>query len=92
MPIITRQVTLSNVTPTEIVGHDNMPHDVTLHNMSKSSNQFIFYGNADMSLTNTPHLDPATTVQFTLRPGDRLFAMSDPNGLVVGVMDIRKVD
>jgi hypothetical protein len=42
MPIITRQVTLSNVTPTEIVGHDNMPHDVTLHNMSKSSNQFIF--------------------------------------------------
>jgi hypothetical protein len=45
-----------------------------------------------MTLTNTPHLDPATTVQFTLRPGDRLFAMSDPNGLVVGVMDIRKVD
>ena len=92
MPIITRQVTLSNTVATEIVGHDNMPHDVILHNMTKSSNEFIFYGGADVTLTNSPHIDPGTTVQFTLRPGDRLFAMSSPNGLVVGVMDIRKVD
>ena len=92
MPIITRQATLSNVTPTEIVGHDNMPHDVTLHNMTKSSNEYIFYGGSDVSLTNSPHIDPGETIQFTLRPGDRLYAMSDPNGLVVGVMDIRKND
>jgi hypothetical protein len=92
MAIITRQVTLSNVTPTEIVGHDNMPHDVILHNMSKSSNNFIHYGNADVTLLNSPHIDPGETIQFTLRPGDRLYAMSDPNGLVAGVMDIRKND
>jgi hypothetical protein len=92
MTIITRQVTLSNVTPTEIVGHDNMPHDVIVHNMTKSSNNFIHYGNADVTLLNSPHIDPGETIQFTLRPGDRLFAMSDPNGLVVGVMDIRKND
>jgi hypothetical protein len=92
MPIVTRQVTLSNVTPTEIVGHDNMSHDVILHNMTKSSNEFIYYGGADVTLTNSPHLDPSATVQFTLRPGDRLYAMSDPDGLVVGVMDIRKND
>jgi hypothetical protein len=92
MTIITRQVTLSNVTPTEIVGHHNMPHDVIVHNMTKSSNNFIHYGNADVTLLNSPHIDPGETIQFTLRPGDRLFAMSDPNGLVVGVMDIRKND
>ena len=92
MPIVTRQVTLSKTTPTEIVGHDNMPHDVILHNMTKSSNSFVHYGNASMSLTNSPHIDPGETIQFTLRPGDRLFAMSDPNWLVVGVMDIRKPD
>jgi hypothetical protein len=92
MPIVTRQVTLSNTTPTEIVGHDNMPHDVILHNMTKSSNAYVHYGNAEMTLLNTPHIDPGETIQFTLRPGDRLYAMSDPNGLVVGVMDIRKPD
>ena len=91
MPIVTRQVTLGTAA-TEIVGHDNMPHDVILHNMTKSSNQYIFYGNSDVSLTNSPHIDPGETIQFTLRPGDRLFAISDPSGLVVGVMDIRKPD
>jgi hypothetical protein len=76
----------------EIVGHDNMPHDVILHNMTKSSNNYIFFGGADVSTTNAPHIDPGETIQFTLRPGDRLFAVSDPAGLVVGVMDIRKND
>jgi len=92
MPISTAQVTLSNVTATEIVGHDNMPHLVTLHNMTKSSNQFVHLGNASMTLLNSIHIDPGETLQITLQPGDRLFAMSDPDGLVVGVMDIRKSD
>jgi hypothetical protein len=91
MPLFTRQVTLGTAA-TEIVGHDNMPHDVILHNMTKSSNQYIFYGNSDVSLTNSPHIDPGETIQFTLRAGDRLYALSDPSGLVVGVMDIRKQD
>ena len=92
MPLVNRQVTLSNTVATEIVGHDNMPHEVILHNMTKSSNSFVHYGNASMSLTNSPHIDPAETLKLTLHPGDRLFAMSDPNGLVVGVLDIRKND
>lgn len=89
MPIVTRQVTLGTAA-TEIVGYHNMPHDVILHNMEKSNNKFIHYGNADVSLTNSPHIDPGETIQFTLRKGDRLFAISDPAGLEVGVMDIRK--
>jgi hypothetical protein len=91
MTILTRQVTLGTAA-IEIVGHDNMPHDVILHNMTKSSNAYIFFGGADVSTTNAPHIDPGETIQFTLQPEHRLFAVSDPAGLVVGVMDIRKND
>ena len=91
MPLQHRQVTLGTAA-TEIVGHDNVPHDVILHNMTKSGNHYIFYGGSAVSTTNAPHIDPGETIQFTLRPGDRLFAVSDPAGLVVGVMDIRKND
>ena len=92
MPIQQRVVTLSNTVATEIVGHDNMPHEVVLHNMSKSSNQFVHLGNASMTLTDSPHMDPMDTLTITLRPGDRLYAMSDPDGIKVGVLDIRKND
>jgi hypothetical protein len=91
MTVIHRQVTLGTAA-TEIVGHDNMPHDVILHNMTKSSNEYIFFGGPNVSTTNAPHIDPGETIQFTLGPDDRLFAVSDPAGLVVGVMDIRKND
>jgi hypothetical protein len=91
MAIVTRQATLGTAA-TEIVGHDNMPHDVILHNMTKSSNNYIFFGGPDVSTTNSPHIDPGETIQFTLGPEDRLYAVSDPAGLVVGVMDIRKND
>lgn len=93
MPIISALVTLSNVTPTEIVGHDNMPHDVILHNHTKSSNEYIYIGGSTaVSTTNSMHIDPGQTIYLTLQPGDRLFAVSDPNGLKVGVTDIRKTD
>jgi hypothetical protein len=92
MPLVSTQVTLSNVTATEIVGHDNMPHEVILHNMTKSSNNYIHIGGPDITLLNSIHIDPGETLRFTLGPNDRLYAMSDPNGLVVGVLDIRKAD
>jgi hypothetical protein len=91
MTVIHRQVTLGTAA-TEIVGHDNMPHDVILHNMTKSSNEYIYFGGSAVSTTNAPHIDPGETIQFTLGPEDRLFAVSDPAGLVVGVVDIRKRD
>ena len=91
MAIVTRQTALGTAA-TEIVGHDNMPHDVILHNMTKSSNNYIFFGGPNVTTTNSPHIDPGETIQFTLGPEDRLYAVSDPAGLVVGVMDIRKND
>ena len=59
MPIISSLITLSDDTPTEIVGHDNMPHDVILHNHTKSSNEYIYIGGTGVSITNAIHIDLA---------------------------------
>lgn len=91
MPLVNNLITLGTVAA-EIVGHDNMPHEVILHNMSKSSNEYIHYGGSAITVNNSPHIDPGQTVQFTMRPGDRLYALSDPAGLQVGILDIRKND
>jgi len=92
MPVTTTSVTLSDTTATLIVGGDNQPHDVTLHNMTKSSNHYVHIGPADMTLADSIHIDPGATIQITLQPNDVLYAMSDPDGLEVGVLDIRKND
>ena len=90
MPLTNAQITLSNTTRTVIAAYHNMQRDVVLHNMTKSSNSFVYYGNASMTLLNSPHIDPGETLTIALGPGDVLFGMSDPDGLVVGVLDIRK--
>ena len=94
MTIINRQVTLSNTVPTQIVGADNMPHDVILHNASKSSNNYIWIaGSSATAGTGTAmHIDHADTVYMTLRPHDELWAISTPSGLIVHVTDIRRND
>ena len=92
MPILHRLVTLSNTTPTEIVGHDNQPHEVHLHNMTKSSNEYIHIGGSAVGTGNSLHLDPGQSMVLTLGPEDRLWAISDPDGLEIGVLDIRKAD
>ena len=89
--MIHSQVTLGTAA-TEIVGHDNMPHDVILHNMEKSSNQYVYVGGSGVSTTNSIHIDPGENLYMTLQPGDRLWALSDPTGLELGVIDIRKGD
>jgi hypothetical protein len=90
MPIVHAQFTLDETTPTRIVENHNMPHDVILHNMSKSSNQFVFIGSGNVSKTNAMHIDPGGTIYLTLPARDDLWAVSDPSGIVVGVTDIRK--
>ena len=91
MTISNAQYTLSNVTPTQIVSPSTMSQLVVLHNITKSSNSYIYYGGANVSLTNSPHIDPGETVQFRLLPLEILFAVSDPDGLTVGVM-VQKQD
>jgi hypothetical protein len=94
MAIVNRQVTLSDTVATQIVGADNMPHDVILHNASKSSNNYIWIaGSSATAGTGTAmHIDDAQTVYMTLRPDDELWAISTPSGLIVHVTDIRRND
>lgn len=92
MPIFHAVHTLTLGTPVLIVPADNMPQDVTLHNMTKSSNEYIFIGGSAVSTTNAPHIDPGETLQLTLRPSDSLWAVSEPDGLEVGVLAIQKRD
>jgi hypothetical protein len=90
MPIVSAVFTLSNGTATKIVEPSTMPHNVTLHNMTKSSNQFVHIGGPAVTDANSIHIDPGETLNLTLGPGDDLWAVSDPGGLVVGVLDVRK--
>ena len=90
MPLVSAVFTLSDTTATKIVDPSTMPHQVTLHNMSKSSNNYIHIGNANVTDANSIHIDPGETLTITLGPGDELYAVSDPDGLVVGVLDVRK--
>jgi hypothetical protein len=92
MPWTTQQVTLGTAGEL-IVGADNMPHNVVLHNHTKSSNEYIHIGPDDtVSETNSIHIDPGQTIYLELDPGDEVWAMSDPDGLVVGVADFRMAD
>lgn len=73
-----------------VVPPSTQPQQVTMHNQNKSSNNYIHIGNADVSLTNSMHIDPAQTIRVNLMPNQSLFAISDPAGLELGVLAIRK--
>lgn len=94
MTIMNRQVTLSNTVAKQIVGADNMPHDVILHNSSKSSNNYVWIAgsSATAGTATAMHIDDSDTIYMSLQPDDELWAISTPSGLIVHVTDIRKND
>jgi hypothetical protein len=91
MPIEHNLYTLGTA-PSLVVPNDNMPQEVHLHNMTKSSNEYIYIGGANVGTGNSLHLDPGESITMTLRPGDQLYALSDPSGLELGVLAIKKSD
>lgn len=92
MPILNNAITLSDTTATEIVAPDNQRQIVHLHNMTKSSNEYIHIGNSDVSLTNSIHIDPGESITLQIPAGDTLWGMSNPDGLVVGVLQVQNRD
>lgn len=88
MPIFNATHTLSDTTPTLVVPINHNEQEVHFHNLTKSSNEYIHFGNADMTLTNSIHIDPGETVTYNIPPGDELYAMSNPDGLELGVLRI----
>jgi len=92
MPVKSEVFTLSDTTATQIVEPDNMGQEVHLHNMTKSSNEYVHIGPSTVTTANSIHIDPGQNLHLELRPGDDLWAVSDPDGLEVGVLTINKRD
>ena len=95
MALVSRQVTCSDTVAKRIVGADNMPHRAVLHNATKSSNEYIYIaGGSAQSFATVAgmHIDPGQTIYVDLAPNDELWATSDPDGLEVQVLDMRRND
>jgi hypothetical protein len=95
MALVSRQVTCSDTVAKRIVGADNMPHRAVLHNATKSSNEYIYIAGGSAQAFRTVagmHIDPGQTIYVDLAPNDELWATSDPDELIVHVLDMRRND
>lgn len=88
--LIHNRYTLTSGTPTEVAGPSTQRQVVHLHNLTKSSNEYIYLGSATVSTANSIHLDPGESKEMTLEPLDSLYAVSDPSGLNLGVLIVRQ--
>jgi len=82
--------TLDETVATQIVAPSTLPQEVHLHNATKSSNEYVFIGRSTVTSSNGLHLDPGESKVMQLMPNDDLWAVSDPDGLVVQVLTIRQ--
>ena len=89
MTIYSAQHTLGTAA-TRIVPPSTQPQEVHLHNMTKSSNSYIHIGNQNVTLSNSIHIDPGEDRTINLQPSQDLWAISDPSGLKIGVLAVRK--
>jgi hypothetical protein len=81
---------LSDTTPTEVVGPATQRQVAHFHNLTKSSNQYIYLGSQTVTTSNSIHLDPGESKEITLEPLDTIWAVSDPDGLELGVLIVRQ--
>jgi hypothetical protein len=81
---------LSDTTATEVVGPATQRQVAHFHNLTKSSNQYIYLGSQTVSTSNSIHLDPGESKEITLEPLDTIWAVSDPDGLELGVLIVRQ--
>jgi hypothetical protein len=83
--IVNKHVTLGTAAQ-QIVEPSVMPQRVSLHNASKSSNNFIYIGGTAVTSSTGIHIDPAETLQLELLPLESIYAVSAPAGIVVHVL------
>jgi hypothetical protein len=87
MPIYNNSVTLGTAAQL-VVPPRTMGQEVHLHNMTKSSNEYIHVGGPGITVNNSVHMDPGESMVITLGPGDDLYALSDPSGLELGILAV----
>jgi hypothetical protein len=79
MPLNTQQFTIGTAV-VQIFAPSSNSRQVILHNASKSSNTFIWFGgNSGVTTSTGAHLDDADDYQLVLQPGNALYAISDGN-------------
>ena len=63
------------------------PRQVILHNASKSSNTFIWFGgSSDVTTSTGAHLDDSSTYQLVLQTSNQLWAISDAGDRALHVL------
>lgn len=73
----TKQVTVGTAS-VQILGTQDNPVQVILHNGQKNSNEYIWFGGSSAVTTSTgAHLDNADTYQLVIKPGNELWAITD---------------
>ena len=85
MTLSTNQFTLGTVAQM-VCPPDIDPQRVYLHNHDHNNSKLIYFGNENVSIVNAPHLDPGDSVYLTLNRGESLYAISDPSGAILGVL------
>lgn len=86
MTLQTAQYTIGTAV-VQILTPQSNPTQVILHNASKSSNTFIWFGgSSDVTTSTGIHLDDADDYQFILQPGNSLYAIADANDRPLHVM------
>lgn len=91
MPIIFRQATIGTAI-VEVVGSDNVPHEVHISNHNNDNAHLLYLGGSAVTTSTGLRLGPEATLTINLGPEDRLYAVSNHTATVVGVLDIRKQD
>jgi hypothetical protein len=73
----TKQVTIGTAA-VQILGTQDNPVQVILHNGEKSGNNYIWFGGGSAVTTSTgAHLDNADTYQLVIQPGNELWAITN---------------
>ena len=62
------------------------PVKVYLHNMEHAASRFIHLGGSGITTANSVHLDPSAAVNLVLNRTESLYALSDPDGCVLGIL------
>ena len=92
MALTNAQYTVAESTRVLIASADNMPQDVIVHEGDHASSTTTFLGDSAVTGTTGLHIHNGETLQFTLRPGDELYAYSSQGALVLHVIQIQKND
>ena len=91
MPLSSEHFTIG-LTRAQIASADNMPHKVVIHNNNNDSAHTLFLGDDTVTTSTGLHLDGKQTITLNVGPNDTLYAVSNHDGTVASVLDIRWED